>query len=339
MSMGNTTAWHALRTDEVVQQLATHVDTGLDAGEATSRLQKYGPNRLPEGKQRRRSCASLRSSTTCSSTCCSAPASLKLMLGLWLDAGDHPRRGASQRAARLHPGGQGGEGAGLDPQHAVGRGAHPARRRDAHDRRPRSWCRATSSCSNRATRCRRTCAWSTSKNLRTEEAALTGESVPADKTVDPVRREVHGRRPREHGLLRHDGGVGPRHRGRGRHRQRDRARPHQPVARRRQRARDAAAAPDQEVRLPDHGRHRPSSASLVFAYGRWVSGNGLRRAVPGRGRHRGVGDSRKACRRSSRSRWPSACSAWRSATRSSAGCRPSRRWARCRASARTRPAP
>ena len=45
-------AWHAMPVDDVVKQLATRTGTGLDASEAAARLQKYGPNRLPEGKKR-----------------------------------------------------------------------------------------------------------------------------------------------------------------------------------------------------------------------------------------------------------------------------------------------
>ena len=41
------------------------------------------------------------------------------------------------------------------------------------------------------------------KNLRTEEAALTGESVPADKIDRPGLGQGDGRRPRVHGLFRH----------------------------------------------------------------------------------------------------------------------------------------
>ena len=44
--------WHALAADEVLKRLATSIGKGLDAGEASTRLQKYGPNRLPEGKKR-----------------------------------------------------------------------------------------------------------------------------------------------------------------------------------------------------------------------------------------------------------------------------------------------
>ena len=37
---------------EVVERLATDPDKGLGLSEASARLQKYGPNRLPEGKKR-----------------------------------------------------------------------------------------------------------------------------------------------------------------------------------------------------------------------------------------------------------------------------------------------
>ena len=107
------------------------------------------------------------------------------------------------------------------------------------------------------------------KNLRTEEAALTGESVPAEKSIAPVpdKATVGDRESMAfsgtHGRLR------PRDGPRGRDRQRDRAWPHQPDACQCQPARDAAAAPDQEVRLQDHGRHRRVSV-LIFSYGHWL---------------------------------------------------------------------
>src|SRR5262245_14177155 len=46
-------AWHAMSVDEVAKRLATDTGKGLEAAEAAKRLQKYGPNRLPEGKKRR----------------------------------------------------------------------------------------------------------------------------------------------------------------------------------------------------------------------------------------------------------------------------------------------
>jgi magnesium-transporting ATPase (P-type) len=45
-------AWHAVPADQVVSRLKTDPSTGLNASEASQRLTQYGPNRLPEGKQR-----------------------------------------------------------------------------------------------------------------------------------------------------------------------------------------------------------------------------------------------------------------------------------------------
>src|SRR5258707_8422941 len=44
--------WHAVAVDDVVKRLATDIGKGLAANEAATRLQEYGPNRLPEGKRR-----------------------------------------------------------------------------------------------------------------------------------------------------------------------------------------------------------------------------------------------------------------------------------------------
>jgi magnesium-transporting ATPase (P-type) len=45
-------AWYAMPVGEVVQRHGTSMEKGLGASEASSRLEKYGPNRLPEGKKR-----------------------------------------------------------------------------------------------------------------------------------------------------------------------------------------------------------------------------------------------------------------------------------------------
>jgi magnesium-transporting ATPase (P-type) len=52
IAAGKIVSWHAMSADEAVKRLATSREKGLDAAEATTRLQKYGPNRLPEGKKR-----------------------------------------------------------------------------------------------------------------------------------------------------------------------------------------------------------------------------------------------------------------------------------------------
>ena len=45
-------AWHAMTQAEVVKRLATNPEKGLNLSETAARLQKYGPNRLPEGRKR-----------------------------------------------------------------------------------------------------------------------------------------------------------------------------------------------------------------------------------------------------------------------------------------------
>ena len=42
------TAWHSLTIEEIFRQFSTPVESGLDADEATRRLQIYGPNQLDE---------------------------------------------------------------------------------------------------------------------------------------------------------------------------------------------------------------------------------------------------------------------------------------------------
>src|SRR5690242_4822000 len=49
---GAVVVWHAVSADEVLERLASDAVRGLDPAEAAARLQKYGPNRLPEGKRR-----------------------------------------------------------------------------------------------------------------------------------------------------------------------------------------------------------------------------------------------------------------------------------------------
>jgi calcium-translocating P-type ATPase len=185
MSMGNTTAWHALRTDEVVQQLATNVEKGLDAGEATSRQQKHGPNRLPEGKKRGPFVRFLTQLNNILVYVLLGAGFVKLMLGLWLDAGiifgvvllnallGFVQEGKAEKAldsirnmlsaeARSVRGGE-------------------TRMTPAEDLVPGDIVLLESGDKVPAD-----LRLVDVKNLRTEEAALTGESVPAEKSADPV---------------------------------------------------------------------------------------------------------------------------------------------------------
>ncbi len=44
--------WHALEAEEVLKELNSSVDEGLDAGEAKKRLEEHGRNEIPKGKKR-----------------------------------------------------------------------------------------------------------------------------------------------------------------------------------------------------------------------------------------------------------------------------------------------
>ena len=85
---GNSDAppWHAMRVEEVAKRLATNAEKGLDAAEATTRLQKYGPNRLPEGKKRGPFMRFLTQFNNILVYVLLGAGFTKLMLSLWVDA-------------------------------------------------------------------------------------------------------------------------------------------------------------------------------------------------------------------------------------------------------------
>ncbi len=184
-STAGAAAWHALAVDEVLRRLATSIGKGLDASEASTRLQKYGPNRLPEGKKRgpfRRFLSQLNNILV---YVLLGAAFVKLMLGLWLDAGiifgvvllnallGFIQEGKAEKAldsirnmlsaeARTT---RGGETRMIPAEELV---PGDVVLLESGDKVPADLRLADA------------------KNLRTEEAALTGESVPAEKTTDPV---------------------------------------------------------------------------------------------------------------------------------------------------------
>src|SRR5262249_23821487 len=182
---GDAVAWHAISADEVVKRLATDSVRGLDAGEASTRLQKYGPNRLPEGKRRgpgRRFLAQFNNGLV---YVLLGAGFTKLMLGLWVDASiifgvvvlnavlgfiqegkaekalDSIRNMLSAEARTL----RGGETRLIAAEQLV---PGDVVLLESGDKVPADL------------------RLSDVKNLRTEEAALTGESVPADKNTEPA---------------------------------------------------------------------------------------------------------------------------------------------------------
>ena len=85
-SAGSVSTWHAMTADAVVKQLATTTELGLDPGEAAIRMQKYGPNRLPEGKKRGAFNRLLSQFNNVLVYVLLGAGFTKLMLSLWIDA-------------------------------------------------------------------------------------------------------------------------------------------------------------------------------------------------------------------------------------------------------------
>src|SRR5215831_2865605 len=178
-------AWHAMAVEDVLGRLGTKANTGLDPAEASSRLQKYGPNRLPEGKRRGPFMRFLSQFNNILVYVLLVAGFTKLMLNLWLDAAiifgvvilnallgfiqegkaekalDSIRNMLSAEARTV----RGGEARMIPAEQLV---PGDVVLLESGDKIPAD-VRLVDA-----------------KNLRTEEAALTGESVPTEKTVDAV---------------------------------------------------------------------------------------------------------------------------------------------------------
>ena len=179
--------WHAISADEAAKRLATDAGKGLDAADARNRLQNYGPNRLPEGKKRGPFMRFLSQFNNVLVYVLLGAGFIKLMLNLWVDASiifgvvilnallGFIQEGKAEKAlesirnmlsaeartlrdgeTRMIPAEQ------LVPGDVV--------LLESGDKIPADLRLVDA------------------KNLRTEEAALTGESVPADKSTDPVSK-------------------------------------------------------------------------------------------------------------------------------------------------------
>jgi len=178
-------AWHALSRAEVITRLGTSAQSGLDLSEASARLKTYGANRLPEGRKRTAFSRFFAHFNNVLFYVLLAAGFTKLMMSVWIDAGiifavvvlnallgfiqegraekalDSIRNMLSPEArtvrsgeARMIPAEQ------LVPGDVV--------LLESGDKIPADLRLIDA------------------KNVRTEEAALTGESVPTEKTVDAV---------------------------------------------------------------------------------------------------------------------------------------------------------
>jgi len=176
-------AWHTVAADEVVKRLSTSADQGLTATEVSQRLAKYGPNRLPEGKKQGPLMRFLLQFNNILVYVLLGAGFVKLMVGLWLDASiilgvvvingllgflqegkaekalDSIRNMLSAEARAVRDG-----ATRLIPSEELVPGDVVLL--ESGDKIPADLRLVDV------------------KNLRTEEAALTGESVPVDKTTD-----------------------------------------------------------------------------------------------------------------------------------------------------------
>ncbi|MBV8421777.1 MAG: HAD-IC family P-type ATPase [Hyphomicrobiales bacterium] len=174
-----------MAVDEVVKRLATDIAKGLAANDAASRLQKYGPNRLPEGKKRGPFMRFLSQFNNILVYVLLGAGFTKLMLNLWVDAAiifgvvilnallgffqegkaekalESIRNMLSAEARTL----RGGETRMIPAEQLV---PGDIVLLESGDKIPADLRLIDA------------------KNLRTEEAALTGESVPADKSTEAV---------------------------------------------------------------------------------------------------------------------------------------------------------
>ena len=185
MSETEQTAWHALTADEAVERLKSNVTSGLDDAEAARRQAEYGLNVLPTSRKRGPFMRFLEQFNNVLVYVLLAAGFIKLMMGLWLDSSiilavvvingllgflqegraekslDSIRNMLSAEARTL----RNGQTAMIPAEQLV---PGDIVFLESGDKIPAD-IRLTEV-----------------KNLRTEEAALTGESVPSDKSTAAV---------------------------------------------------------------------------------------------------------------------------------------------------------
>lgn len=181
--------WHAMSAEEAQKRLGSSAERGLDASEAASRLKIHGPNRLPEGKRQGPFVRLLSQFNNILIYVLLAAGFIKLMLGLWLDASiifavvllnsllGFIQEGKAEKALDSIRNM-------LSAEARVLRGGE-VRMISAEDLVPGDIVLLES-----GDRIPADIRLIDAKNLRTEEAALTGESVPSEKSVEPVSEKA-----------------------------------------------------------------------------------------------------------------------------------------------------
>ncbi|MBV9686057.1 MAG: HAD-IC family P-type ATPase, partial [Alphaproteobacteria bacterium] len=178
-------AWHAVPADQVIGRLNSDPVTGLDAAEASRRLSQYGPNRLPEGKQRGPLMRFFAQLNNILVYVLLGAGFVKLMVGLWLDAA--VILGVVIINALLGFFQEGKAEKALDSiRNMLSAEARTIRGRETRLVPAEELVPGDVVLLESGDRIPADLRLVELKNLRTEEAALTGESVPIDKTTDAV---------------------------------------------------------------------------------------------------------------------------------------------------------
>ncbi|MBV9775931.1 MAG: HAD-IC family P-type ATPase, partial [Acetobacteraceae bacterium] len=177
--------WHAMPAEEVERRLRVDPTRGLDAAEASERLKTNGPNRLPQGRKKGPLMRFLAQFNNILVYVLLAAGFIKLMLSLWLDASiifavvvlnallGFLQEGRAEKALGLIRNM-------LSAEARVLRGG-AARLVPAEDLAPGDIVLLESGDKVPAD-----LRLVDARNLRMEEAALTGESVPAEKATAPI---------------------------------------------------------------------------------------------------------------------------------------------------------
>jgi magnesium-transporting ATPase (P-type) len=187
-SQNGSAAWHAIAVDQVLRRLDS-TKSGLAAADVPRRIEKYGHNKLPEGRKQGAFKRFLLQFNNILVYVLLAAGFVKLMVGLWLDAAiilgvvilnallgfiqegkaekalDSIRNMLSAEARAV----RGGETRMVPAEELV---PGDIVLLESGDKIPADLRLVEV------------------KNLRTEEAALTGESVPIDKTTDAVSEKA-----------------------------------------------------------------------------------------------------------------------------------------------------
>jgi magnesium-transporting ATPase (P-type) len=178
-------AWYAMPVDTVVKMLSTNTEKGLGASEASSRLEKYGPNRLSEGKKRGPSMRFLAQFNNVLVLVLLGAGFTKLMLTGWVDAAfifgvvilnallGFLQEGKAERALE-------------SIRKMVSAEARAIRDGEARMISTQDLVPGDIVLLESGDKVPADLRLADAKNLRTEEAALTGESVPAEKGTDAV---------------------------------------------------------------------------------------------------------------------------------------------------------